>query len=185
MPPACVAVGSGPSPPKVDVFLSEFVHNARVTTRDCDLLGHMNNARYPREADFARHSLFVQCGLFDVCWKGKMPLVTAAQSIRYRRELRFGTRYQIRTRILGWDGGSLYIQQTFLSKDVVHAVLVVKETVAVGAKRKASLPNPLTEAFTRLGWIPYLPTTAAAPDDVVAWADSIAATSSRVSETQR
>lgn len=187
-------------PPKALLFLSEFVHEAKVTTRDCDLMGHMNNARYPREADFARHELFVECGLFDVCWKGKMPLVTAAQSIRYRRELKFGTRYQIRTRIVGWDGSSLYVQQTFCARSpntgeaVVHAVLIVKESVAVGAKRKASLPHPLTEAMTRLGWLPpspisdalmtraYLPPTAAPPHDVAVWASSLLETSSRVND---
>lgn len=191
-------------PPKAQLFLSEFIHEARVTTRDCDLMGHMNNARYPREADFARHKLFVECGLFDICWKGKMPLVTAAQSIRYRRELKYGTRFQIRTRILGWDSSSVYLQQVFCVENrrtgevVVHAVLLVKEAVAVGAKRKASIPHPLSEAMRRLAWLPpaglqdcndsllleggYLPYKVDLPKDAADWANSLNDTSKRVQD---
>jgi acyl-CoA thioesterase FadM len=189
--------------PKALLFISEFVHEAQVTTRDCDLMGHMNNARYPREADFARHKLFVECGLFDVCWRGKMPLVTAAQSIRYRRELKYGSRFQIRTRVLGWDASNVYLQQVFSVEnrrtgDVdVHAVLLVKEAVAVGSRRKASIPHPLSEAMRRLGWLPsaavkadgdcvlpdgFLPAQCSLPQDAASWVDSLNKTSKRVQD---
>lgn len=93
-----------------------FWHTATVSLRDIDLMGHMNNARYPREADFARHELLVQTGLFRQAWARRMPFVTAAQSIRYRKELKFRQTYQIRTDIVGWDGDNLIFQQVFLTE---------------------------------------------------------------------
>lgn len=138
----------------------EHVHHAKCSSRDVDLLFHMNNARYAREADFARHEFFVECGLFQAAWQRGTPLVTGAQSIRYRRELPFGARFTVRTRVVGWDEKSLVLQQLFTTKprrrrqqqqssaqsaeendEVVHAVLIVREAVMVpktwrGAKTK-------------------------------------------------
>lgn len=190
--------------PGAKLFLTEFVHHAKVTSRDCDLMGHMNNARYPREADFARHKLFVACGLFDVCWREKMPLVTAAQSIRYRRELRHGTQFQIRTRVVGWDASSIFLEQAFCVRCPktdgfeVHAILVVKETVAVGTRRKAALPRPLAEAMCKLGWVErsqvdcaeggvcarpgFLAVVQQPPPDISEWALGLIITSARVND---
>lgn len=190
---------------QVREFLNEHVHHATVTTRDMDLMFHMNNARYCREADFARHELFVACGLFDACWRRQTPLVTAAQSIRYRRELPVGAPFQIRTRVVGWDASSIVLEQVFCTTSrsaphslIVHAVLLVKEAVSAG-RRKAEFPEPLTSVFAQLGWLQFPVASVAAssrelsytssdllekekapPADVVAWIVELNETSSRV-----
>ena len=152
------------------LFLSPLDYETSVSTHDLDLMGHMNNARYPREADFARHELFAQCGMFEAAWKRKMPLVTAAQSIRYRKELRFGQKYTIRSKVVGWDSSNLYIEQIFLTlrkhhlhrvqppqasrlgrgddgggalhdeKYHIHCIMYVKEAIAVPKHRKGHYP---------------------------------------------
>ena len=172
----------GPVKPKSqqEAFLATRVHRGVVGTRDVDLMRHMNNARYLREADFARHGLFVQCGLFHAAfYKAGTPMVTGAQTIRYRKELKFRTRYEIRTRVLGWDPKGVTLEQLFVvpgkDGDQVHAVMLVREPMAGGKKDDA---GPFTRVATLLGW--DLPERQAGPPDVEAWIQSTADSSARV-----
>uniref|UniRef100_A0A7S1LEN2 Thioesterase domain-containing protein n=1 Tax=Neobodo designis TaxID=312471 RepID=A0A7S1LEN2_NEODS len=168
--------------PSVEAFKRTHVHKASVTTRDLDLMMHCNNARYPREADFARHRHFKACGLFDVSWGSGLNLVTGAQTIRYRRELPFRRNFEVRTTVVGWDEKALYLEQLFVSKDRkghedVYAVLYVREAVASGRKK---LDAPLHALFEKAGWKDQLPPTQAPPADVAAWHQSTLDASARV-----
>lgn len=101
-----------------------------VTTRDIDLC-HMNNARYLRECDFARFSLYTRNGVFTALQHLRATLVVGATTIRYRRGLRIGERYELRSRIVTWDDKAFYLEQRFVSaKDgLVCAVMYCKQTV--------------------------------------------------------
>jgi acyl-CoA thioesterase FadM len=162
-------------------FEATHVHRSKVTTRDLDLMLHCNNARYPREADFARHGLFKQCGIFDVAWRAKMPLVTGAQTIRYRRELPFRKPFEIRTSIVGWDEKALFVQQLFVvrrrsGEEDVHAIMFVREAVVPGKQKHA---EPLSVLFQKLGWT-SLPKRKAPPAEVEQWLQSLDASSNRI-----
>lgn len=101
-----------------------------VTTRDIDLC-HMNNARYLRECDFARFSLYMRNGVFKALRHLRGTMVVGATTIRYRRALCIGEGFELRSRIVTWDDKAFYLEQRFVStKDgLVCAVMYCKQTL--------------------------------------------------------
>ena len=168
--------------PSLEVFLAEHVWHATVSTNDLDLLVHMNNARYPREADFARSALFVESGVFRAANLAGTPLVTAAQTIRYRRELAYGSKYEIRTTIVGLDDNVMVLQQLFVCRGDVFAVMFVREAASRGKKR---VVGPVAALRRQLGWTDEAvaevrPGGVELPADVAMWLQSTLDSSERV-----
>ena len=90
-------------------------------TTDLDYFGHMNNGRYLRELDNARHDFGFRSGLTDyiVSVKGGIAVIQAS-TIRYRKSINFLQRYTIKTRIIWYDEKALYFEQCFVTKDAKH-----------------------------------------------------------------
>jgi hypothetical protein len=63
-------------------------HHTMVMPTDLDFLWHKNNARYAREADFARFRMIIDNGLWQATSKLKTPLVLTSTWLRFRKELR-------------------------------------------------------------------------------------------------
>lgn len=116
------------------------VYSAKVTTHDLDLMFHKNNARYLRSADLARFEYLHASGLFHAAWFRGIAFVTASQTIRYRREIKFGEKYQIITRCTGWDKKALFIEHIFCVKNDVHAIVEVREGISVPRRLKEKYP---------------------------------------------
>ena len=103
----------------------------RVSLEDCDLYGHMGNARYLRACDFARIEALQSIGFFDAAFAEKTAPVLAAAAVRFRVELGPLTRYTIRMRCVGYDGVSLYLESLFVApgrkdgrpSEVLHAAV--------------------------------------------------------------
>ncbi|KAL7851084.1 hypothetical protein AOLI_G00214400 [Acnodon oligacanthus] len=102
----------------------------RVLLHDIDLC-HMNNARYLRECDFARISLYARNGVFKTMRALGATVVVAATTIRYRRPLCVGEAFELRSRIVTWDEKAFYLEQRFVScKDgMVAAIMFCKQSV--------------------------------------------------------
>ncbi|KAI7809959.1 hypothetical protein IRJ41_020200, partial [Triplophysa rosa] len=122
-----------------------------VLLRDVDLC-HMNNARYLRECDFARFSLYTRNGVFKAIRALGANMVVGATTIRYRRPLCVGEAFELRSRIVTWDDKSFYVEQRFVSsKDgMVSAVMYCKQNVLRSSpdkilqhlcKRKVEVPE--------------------------------------------
>ena len=60
----------------------------------------MNNARYIRYLNFTRRHFFRKTGIWQVVEKEKGNMIVVAQTIRYRRELKFFDDFSIETRIV-------------------------------------------------------------------------------------
>lgn len=116
-------------PPVWDVT-AEQVLTGRVTPHDIDMC-HMNNARYLRECDFARFSLYTRNGVFKATRALGANMVVGATTIRYRRALYIGEGYELRSRIVTWDDKAFFLEQRFVStKDgLVCAVMYCKQSV--------------------------------------------------------
>ncbi|XP_070798062.1 protein THEM6-like [Pituophis catenifer annectens] len=112
--------------------LDEDVRYSWVVPADLDSLGHMNNARYAREADFGRYAYMFHCGLMQTVWNRKSNTMMTASSWRFRRSLKLWEHFAIRTRLLGWDDHAFYLEQQFIScKDgFVCAVVLVRHHVS-------------------------------------------------------
>ncbi|CAF1530796.1 unnamed protein product [Adineta ricciae] len=105
---------------KVKHILDESIIKGRCWTTDLDTNWHMNNARYLRQCDFGRITLLLENGLWDAVlarrktgMKDATVLVSALQT-QYRQSVQLGDRYDIRTRIHGWDDKAFYLEQAIV-----------------------------------------------------------------------
>ncbi|CAF0857403.1 unnamed protein product [Rotaria sp. Silwood1] len=101
-------------------ILSESIVKGRCWPNDLDLNFHMNNSRYLRECDFGRYSFFMETGLWNAFiqrrekdMKNATILVSALQ-VQYRQSIKLGEKFQIVTRINGWDDKAFYFEQSMI-----------------------------------------------------------------------
>lgn len=110
-------------PPK-DIF-EPFVLQNRVLTTDLDLLLHMNNARYLREVNISTCTFLNIYGFSAALKALGGSTVLSASCSRHRRPLQLLERFDVRTRILGWDDHALYLEQLFVKQPNGFVVAIV------------------------------------------------------------
>ncbi len=97
----------------------------RVLPNDLDALMHVNNGVYLTMMDLGRTDLLLRAGAFSkIRGQGWYP-VLAAETIRFKRSLTLFQKFVIRTRVLGWDERSFYLEQQFIAKGKLVAKAVV------------------------------------------------------------
>lgn len=101
-----------------------------VLPHDMDLC-HMNNARYLRECDFARLSLYSRNGVFKALRALGGSMVVGATTIRLRQPLCVGKFFQLSSRIITWDEKAFFLEQRFVSGKGarVSAVMYCKQNI--------------------------------------------------------
>uniref|UniRef100_A0A2D4HUW2 Protein THEM6 n=1 Tax=Micrurus lemniscatus lemniscatus TaxID=129467 RepID=A0A2D4HUW2_MICLE len=116
--------------PKTKV-LEESIRYSWVLPSDLDLMWHMNNGRYAREADFGRYCYMFSCGIVQTIWNKKHNTMLTSSSWRFRRALKLWDRFAIRTRMVCWDDHMFYLEQQFIScqDGFVCAVALVQHRV--------------------------------------------------------
>ncbi len=93
---------------------------------DLDVFRHMTNSRYLGFCDLSRLDLLVRAGYWaEVKRRGWFPVV-AAQTITYRRSLTLGQKFEVHTRMLGFDERNSYLEQTFVSRGETMARAVIQ-----------------------------------------------------------
>jgi acyl-CoA thioesterase FadM len=102
------------------------VHRFRVAPTDLDVLGHMNNGRYLTLMDLGRYVLLKRSGWWEELDRRGWVAVVAGQTITYRRELRLGQRFDLHTRVIGFDDRWCYLEHRFMVGETVHAHAVVR-----------------------------------------------------------
>ncbi|XP_060099044.1 protein THEM6-like [Heteronotia binoei] len=108
-----------------DDLFETFVLPNLVFTSDLDYMLQMNNARYLREADIARWFFYGRLKFSRALKILRAKTVLSASCSRYRRPLGLFERFDIRTRILGWDDHAFYLEQQFVSCQKGFEVAVV------------------------------------------------------------
>lgn len=94
-------------------LLDTSVTRMRVRPTDLDLYLHVNNGSYLQMMDVARTHLLADLGAFrELSTRSWYPVV-AASTMTYRRSLQLGQRFEIASRVLGWDERVVYIEQLF------------------------------------------------------------------------
>jgi acyl-CoA thioesterase FadM len=83
---------------------------------DLDVFMHMNNGRYLSIMDLGRVDLLIRSGLMKLIRRAGYHPVIAAETIRFRRPLRLFQRFEIETRVIGWDDKAFLMQQRFLRR---------------------------------------------------------------------
>ncbi len=98
--------------PNMDV-LDPSVTRMRVHIADLDLYWHVNNGVYLQMMDVGRSNLIADLnGAKSLKERGWYPVV-AASTVKYRRSLKLGQKFDMTTRVLGWDPRVIYLEQSF------------------------------------------------------------------------
>ncbi|GAB6846509.1 thioesterase family protein [Paraburkholderia kururiensis] len=98
----------------------------RVWLNDLDVLRHMTNSRYFAILDLARVDLMIRSGLFKrLNARGWYPVVTL-ETLRFHRSLELGERYEVATRVIGWDEKNIFLEQGFVRDGAQVALGVVR-----------------------------------------------------------
>ena len=106
----------------------------RVLPNDLDLNMHLNNGRYLTIMDLGRIDLIVRAGLLPSLIRNRWLPVIGGTLIRYRFSLRPFERFDLTTRIVGWDEKWFQIEQKFEARNGTAAVALSKAVIRQGAR---------------------------------------------------
>lgn len=123
-----IAILKGHFGPRTSVKESA-THIFHVMPHDIDAFGHMNNGRYLQIMDVARAAWMAQAGVLSVMWKHRWGATLGGTSVRFRHSLKPFQRFQVTTRLMGFDDRWFYLEHAFVSS--------IGLTVAVGVSRAA------------------------------------------------
>lgn len=115
------------------IFLPAFFSRARTSLLDLhiirsavwlgdqDPMGHMTNSRYSSFTDLAIMNYMGRTGALKAFRKrGWLPIIQY-ESFAYLRMLRYPQKFEVHTRLVGWQETQMIFQHTFLSEGRVHA----------------------------------------------------------------
>ena len=146
--------------------LDPSVTRMRVRPGDLDFYLHVNNGVYLQMMDVARSNFLADLGAFGLLRdKGWYPVV-ASSTMKYRRSLQLWDRFEITTRVLGWDDRVGYLEQVFTrGGDLCARGLIAGRFLSKAGDR---IPGP--DVVGLLGGSRVSPEL---PDDVRDWAQAV------------
>ena len=106
--------------------LAESILQLRVLPNDLDLNLHMNNGRFLSVMDLGRLDLLIRTDLARALFQHRWQPLVGGVNIRYKQSLMPFQRYQLKTKVIGWDEKWFYIEQRFMLKNRTVAVALVK-----------------------------------------------------------
>jgi len=136
----------------------------RCLPNDLDGFGEMNNGRILTLFDLGRFALSFRIGLMEVLRHERWGLVVAGSTVRYRARITGLQRFEMRTRLIGWDARFIYLEQGMWRGETCcnHALL------RTGVTRKGRLvaTDEVARAMGHPAPSPEL------PDWALAWAEA-------------
>lgn len=106
--------------------LGSSVLQMRVLPNDLDFNGHVNNGRYLTLADVARMDFVLRTGAAKVAWRHKaLPIVGDAMA-KFRRDLKPFERFEVHSRVLGWEGKWTFIEHRFVRHGRVLGLVLIR-----------------------------------------------------------
>lgn len=111
--------------PRIGVLDTTFIR-MHVWPNDLDLNIHVNNGRYLALADISRMHWFVRSGAVGVARQlGAIPIVGDAVA-KFRRDLKPFQKFEIQTRMLGWDERWGFMEHRFVREKRVLGVVAIR-----------------------------------------------------------
>ncbi len=147
-------------------MLSPSTTRMRVGVGDLDMYLHVNNGVYLQMMDIARTNLLADLGAIGALKAQGWYPVVAASTMSYRRSLRMRDRFEIESRVLGWDPRVVYLEQIFtrsgehVARGLVAGRFLARDGARVSPAEVVELLEPGTAS-------PELPT------DVDGWARAV------------
>lgn len=158
------ALVKGRSLPPMDV-LDTHVSQHRVSLLDCDIFMEMNNGRIMTMYEFGRFQMAQRVGLAPLLREKGWGFAVAGASVRYRKRLVPLERYEMRTRLCGWDERFTYFEQGMFKTSGECANHVLFRTAVVANHRAV----PMTEVAEAMGTDPTSPEL---PEWITAWIEA-------------
>lgn len=155
--------------PSVPV-LGPSITRMRVHPGDLDYYWHVNNGVYLQMMDVARTNFMADIDALGALKERGWYAVVAASTMKYRRSLRLGERFEIRTRVLGWDDRVVYMEQSFWRRDDLAARGLVAGRFLHRDGSRVSAPDVIAFLAGLHGREVERPEL---PADVAAWASSV------------
>ena len=143
------------------------VTRLRVRVGDLDLYRHVNNGVYLQMMDVARTNYLADLGAFGLLSERGWYPVVASSTMSYRRSLTLGQRFEITTRLLGWDQRCAYLEQTFSRGEAHVASGVVAGRFLSRDGSRVAAPDVIALLGSHDGPSPELPA------QVQAWAEAV------------
>lgn len=128
---------------------------------DIDPWRELNNGRTLTLYDLGRIPLGERTGLHRVLMANRWGMTVAGSSVRYRRRIRVFDRFDMVSRLLGWDARFLYIDQSMWRGGECTSQVLIRSAVTSGAGIVP--PAQVAAALGHVGAGPEL------PDWVTAW----------------
>ena len=123
----------------------------------------MNNGVYLTLLDLARFDLMKRANTWQRLKKQKVHPVVVQESITFRKSLTPWLKFQVETKILGWDEQAFFVGQRFVVKGEIYAEAVVKLRFLKSPKGTPT-PNEINEMAG--GWTAEIPQL---PEWVIQW----------------
>jgi len=111
--------------PKVDLLATTRI-GLRVWPNDLDFNMHLNNGRYLALADIGRVHWFLRTGILAVAREHKALPVIGDAIAKFRHDLQAFQRFEIHTRLVGWDSKWGFVEHRFVRMDRVIGVVAIR-----------------------------------------------------------
>jgi acyl-CoA thioesterase FadM len=98
----------------------------RVMPQDLDALLHVNNGRFLSILDLGRVDAMLRSGLAAKLRERGWYSVAAAATIQFRKSLTLFQKFDVETKVLGWDGKAFFVGQRFLRRGEVVAQAAIR-----------------------------------------------------------
>ena len=106
--------------------LSTTVVRMRAWPLDLDFNRHVTNGRYFTLADVGRMDYVLRSGAFRVALRHRALPIVGDTWGKFRRELKLFERFEIHSRMLGWDEKWSFMEHRFVKDQRVIAVVVMR-----------------------------------------------------------
>ena len=136
----------------------------RVWPSDLDVYNHMNNGVYLTLMDLGRYEQGLTTGFWQKWRKlGWYPVVVNS-TISFRKSLEPWQKFDIETKVVGWDDVAYYIEQRFVRNGEIYAKAIMRGRFL---KRSWGVLTPQQVMDGSGGWPGETPVV---PDWVLEWA---------------
>lgn len=106
----------------------------RVSLLDIDIFAEMNNGRFLTLMDIGRFEFSVRTGLWEHVRRNNWGFVVAGSSVRYRKRLHAFQRFEMHSKVVGFDERWFYFQQTMQRGDTWHCSALLRTAVVKKGK---------------------------------------------------
>lgn len=111
--------------PRAGIF-DTTVLRMRVLPNDLDFNGHVNNGRYYTLADIGRMDFVLRTGAAKVALQRKAAPIVGDNMAKFRKDLKLFERYELHTRVLGWDEKWVFMEHRFVRGGRVAGLVLMR-----------------------------------------------------------